>query len=211
VLCVGLTGILGAGKSTVGRVLSGLGAVVIDADQVEREVLGPGTVGEREVLAHFAGAGQAVARPDGSLDRGGLAKVVFSDPELRKALEAISHPLIEEAVSARVARVAAELPTAVVVIELPLLDADRRLRYRLDFVVLVDAPEELAVGRAVRQRGMSEQDVRARLAAQPSQAERRAVADRVLTNTGSREELEAAVGQLWASLSVMAARRARRG
>ena len=109
------------------------------------------------------------------------------------------------------ARVAAELPTAVVVIELPLLDADRRLRYHLDFVVLVDAPEELAVGRAVRQRGMSEQDVRARLAAQPSQAERRAVADRVFTNTGSREELEAAVGQLWASLSVMAARRSRSG
>ena len=147
VLCVGLTGILGAGKSTVGRVLAGLGAVVIDADQVEREVLAPGTAGEREVLEHFAGAGQAVARPDGTLDRGALARVVFSDPELRKALEAISHPLIEESVSARVARVAAELPTAVVVIELPLLDADRRLRYHLDFVVLVDAPEEVAVGR----------------------------------------------------------------
>jgi dephospho-CoA kinase len=181
------------------------GAVVIDADDVARQVMAPGTVAEREVLEHFARAGRPVAGEDGSIDRGALAKAAFGDPALRLALEALSHPLIEQEVRARVERLSAELPTGVVVVELPLLDADRRRRYGLDVVVLVEAPEELAVDRAVSQRAMSEQDVRARIAAQPSLAERRVVADRVLNNAGSRQDLAAAVDELWAWLSALAA------
>jgi dephospho-CoA kinase len=224
VLCVGLTGGIGAGKSTVGRALANRGATVIDADQVAREVIAPGSPGERAVLERF---GPGVAGPDGHIDRGALAGVVFADPAERLALEAITHPLIRQELTRRVAslslqdaslrRQSASLrprdaslrtqrggPAApgtagtgqVVVIELPLLDKDSRTTYHLDVVVLVEAPVEVALARSV-QRGMSEADARARMAAQPTNAERRSVADRALVNDGDRAHLEAAVDDLW--------------
>jgi dephospho-CoA kinase len=186
---VGLTGSLGSGKSTVGRALAARGATVIDADEVARRVVAPGTAGEQAVLARF---GPAVTAPDGHLDRKALAAVVFADPGERRALEAITHPLVR-------GQMAQELSSArapVVVIELPLLTASGRRQYDLDRVVLVEAPEDLAVSRAVS-RGMAEQDVRARIAAQPSDADRRAAADRVLVNDGDRAQLEQAVDELW--------------
>lgn len=186
---VGLTGGLGSGKSTVGKALAAKGAVVIDADEVARRLVAPGTPGEQAVLDRF---GAGVMDPDGHIDRKALAAVVFADPAERRALEAITHPLVHD----EIARALSSLRAPVVVIELPLLTMDGRDRYHLDVVVLVDTPEDAAVSRAVT-RGMAEQDARARIAAQPTDAERRAAADRVLVNDGDEAALERAVDELW--------------
>ncbi len=196
-LCAGLTGDLGAGKSAIGQALQARGAWVIDADEVGRQVLGPGSVGEQAVLARF---GPAVAAASGSLDRQALARVVFADAGARRALESITHPLIEQEVARRVAG----LPEGVVVIELPLLDAHSRRRLGLDVVVLVEAPQEVKLRRAVANRGMTEHDARARLAVQPAGHARRGLADRVVVNAGTREDLEALADELWAWLVSLA-------
>ncbi len=198
VLRVGLTGTLGAGKSTVGKAMATRGAVVIDADQVARDVTAQGSPGERALLEHFGDRATARSGPAGEpphLDRRRLADIVFSDATERLALEAITHPLIRTEVLRRVALAPAEI----VVIEIPLLDKSRRFDYGLDVVVLMDAPEKVAVQRALA-RGMTETGARARMAAQPSGAERRLLADRVLVNDGSMEDLESAVDELWAWL-----------
>jgi dephospho-CoA kinase len=195
VLRVGLTGTLGAGKSTVGKALAARGAIVIDADQVARDVTAQGSPGERAVLEHFGDRATAGSSPAGEpphLDRNRLADIVFADTSERLALEAITHPLIRTEVLRRVALAPAE----VVVIEIPLLDKSRRFDYGLDVVVLIDAPEQVAVQRAVA-RGLTETGARARMAAQPSGAVRRLLADRVLVNDGSLEDLEGAVDKLW--------------
>lgn len=191
-LVVGLTGGLGAGKSTVGRALAARGAVVIEADEVARQVIAPGSTGERAVLGHF---GPGVAGPDGAIDRAALARLVFSSPPDRLALEAITHPLIRDEVARRVAAAGAA-GQDVVVVELPLLNVARRQQYRLDVVVVVDAPTEVAVARAVA-RGMNEDDARNRLAALPTNDERHSIADRVLVNAMGLEELGAQVSELW--------------
>lgn len=170
---------------------------MIDADQVARQVLARGGPGERAVVERF---GPRVVAGDGSLDRRALAQMVFAEADARLALEEITHPLIEREVARRVAA----LPGGVVVIELPLLDGDRRRRFGLDVVVLVEAPKELEVERAVAQRGMAEADVWARLAAQPGPGARRSVADRVIVNDGSREALQAAADELWEWLANLA-------
>jgi len=195
VLRVGLTGTLGAGKSTVGKALAARGAIVIDADQVARDVTAQGSPGERAVLEHFGDRAAARPGPAGEpphLDRKRLGDIVFSDASDRLALEAITHPLIRSEVLRRVALAQAE----VVVIEIPLLDKSRRSDYGLDAVVLIDAPEKVAVQRAVA-RGLTETGARARIAAQPSDADRRLLADRVLVNDGSMDDLESAVDDLW--------------
>jgi dephospho-CoA kinase len=192
----GLTGSLGAGKSTVAKALAARGAIVIDADQVAHEVTAPGSPGELAVLERFGD--RAAVRSSGDspttrqLDRRALADIVFSDASERTALEAITHPLIR----AEVMRRSAEVANGVVVIELPLLDKSRKSDYGIDVVVLVDAPGQLAIERAIG-RGMSEAQARARVAAQPSTEERRLLADRVLLNDGSLGQLERAVDALW--------------
>jgi dephospho-CoA kinase len=166
--------------------------VVIDADQVARHVLAPGSPGERAVLAHF---GPTVVGPHQDVDRAALARLVFSSPVDRRALEAITHPLIRDEVTKGIAAARAA-GAQVVVVELPLLDGARRRQYALDVAVLVDAPEAVAVRRAV-ERGMPEADVRARMAAQPSPEERGAATDRVLTNDGGPTDLDDQVAGLW--------------
>jgi dephospho-CoA kinase len=189
VLRVGLTGGAGAGKSTVAALLRELGAVVIDADALAREVLEPGSEGLREVVAAF---GNGVLRADGALDRAALATVVFADPAQRRRLEAISHPRI----AARTAELLAAAPEdAVVVHDVPLL-VEKGMAPAYDLVVVVDAPVEQRVARLV-DRGLTEADARARIEAQATTAERRAVADVWLDNTGSPDELRAAVHELW--------------
>ncbi|HXW79890.1 MAG TPA: dephospho-CoA kinase, partial [Acidimicrobiales bacterium] len=171
--------------------------VVIDADQVARDVVAPGSAGERAVLERF---GPGVRGPDGHLDRAALASIVFADATERLALEAITHPLIRGEIDRRLANFEASAggaePPGVAVVELPLLDRRRQREYSFDVVVVIDAPEEVAVQRSVR-RGMSEQDARARLAAQPTPAQRLALADRALVNDGDLEQLEKAVDDLW--------------
>jgi dephospho-CoA kinase len=195
-LLVGLSGGIGSGKSTVGRALAARGAEVIDVDDVGRDILARGSEGERSVLAHF---GSRVASPGGGLDRQALATIVFADGGERRFLETLTHPLIHQEVTRRVAGSTA----SILVVELPLLDAARRHSYGFDVVVLVDPPEETAIRRAVA-RGMTEQDVRARIAAQPTHQQRRSVADRVVANTGTLEALEAELSELWAWLVVVA-------
>jgi dephospho-CoA kinase len=196
-LKVGLTGGIGAGKSEVSRLLAELGAVVVDADRIAREVVEPGTDGLRAVVAEF---GDGVLEPDGSLDRAALGAVVFADPERLAALNAVVHPLV----AARSAELeAAAGPGAVVVHDVPLL-AENGLADLYDKVLVVDASEETRLDRLVRRRGMSESDARARMAAQATREERLAVADLVIDNDGPLDALEPQVREAWSALTAPA-------
>lgn len=197
-LKIGLTGGIGAGKSEVSRLLASYGAVLVDADRIAREVVAPGTEGLAAVVAEF---GEDVLTPDGSLDRPGLGAIVFSDPERRKALNAIVHPLVGR--RSRELEEAAG-PGAVVVHDVPLL-AENGLAPLYDVVVVVDASPETQLDRLVRLRGMTEQDARARMAAQAGREARLAVADVVISNDGPLEELEPQVRKVWEDLSARAA------
>jgi dephospho-CoA kinase len=199
VLTVGLTGGIGAGKSVVGRRLASYGAVVIDTDDLAREVVEPGTVGFDSVVARF---GPRVIAADGTLDRAQLATEVFSDPAARDHLNAIVHPLV----AARAAELTARAPAdAVVVHEVPLL-VEIGWADRYDIVVVVVADPQTAVDPGVRSRGMSADDAWARVHTQLSDDDRVAVADHVIRNSGDQEALDAAVGELWAALRLAAAR-----
>lgn len=186
---VGLTGGVASGKSTVSSILRELGAVVIDADQLARDVVARGTAGLEAVVAEF---GPEVLTPDGDLDRPAVAKLVFADEDARRRLEGIIHPLV----FAEVARLEQEAPPgALVVHDIPLLAESGRAD-TFDAVVVVDAPEEIQVERAVRDRGWTREEARARIAAQASREQRRAVATYVIENTGSLEELRAQVEEV---------------
>lgn len=197
-LKVGLTGGTGAGKSTVAEALRARGAVVVDADAVAREVVAAGTPGLAEVVQAF---GPAVLRPDGTLDRAALGEVVFADPARRAVLNAIVHPRVAERTAELVG---AAPPDAIVVHDVPLL-VENGLAPAYDVVVVVDAPAETQVRRLVRHRGLTEEQARARVAAQASREERRAVADVVLDGGGSIEDLHAQVARLWDDLRRRAA------
>ena len=189
-LRIGLTGGIGSGKSTVSALLAARGAVIVDADRIAREVVEPGTPGLEAVVAAF---GPGVLTPEGALDRPALAAVVFADPDARRRLDGIVHPLVR----ARAAElVAAAPPDAVVVQDVPLLvETGQASSY--DLVLVVEADLDTRVRRLVG-RGVSEEDARARIAAQATDEQRRAVADVVLDNSGTVEELEAQVERFWA-------------
>ena len=189
---VGLSGGVGSGKSTVAAMLAEHGAVVIDADAIAREVVEPGTPGFDAVVAEF---GDAVVQ-DGRLDRAALAKIVFNDDDARARLNAIVHPLVGE----RTGQLMAEAPDgAVLVYDVPLL-VESGLADGFDTVVIVLAPQDVRL-RRLAARGMPEDDARARMAKQATDDERRAVADEVVTNDGTREQLQAQVDALWARLT----------
>ena len=188
-LRIGLTGGIGSGKSTVSALLAARGAVVIDADRIAREVVEPGTPGLAAVVEAF---GPDLLGADGSLDRPALAAIVFGDPEARKRLDGIVHPLVRS----RAAELAAAAPEdAVVVHDVPLLvETGQAASY--DLVLVVQADPETRVFRLV-QRGLTEADARARMAAQATDEQRRAVADVVLDNGGTEAELAAQVNRFW--------------
>ncbi len=189
---IGLTGGIGSGKSTVSAMLSELGARVIDADAIAREVVAPGTEGLAELVATF---GPQILAPDHSLDRTALADIVFADPDARDSLNAITHPRI----AARTAELIADFPhDAVMVHDIPLL-VEVGLQDAYDVVLVVDAPDELRVQRLV-DRGLSEEDARARIASQAPRAQRLAAADVVIDNSGTLEELRTQVLQAWPTL-----------
>jgi dephospho-CoA kinase len=191
VITVGLTGGIGAGKSEVARLLAGHGAVVIDADELAREAVAPGTPGLAAVVAEF---GPEVLAADGSLDRAALGEIVFSDPRRRAALEKIVHPYVGR----RSAQLMAAAPAdAVVVYDVPLL-VEKGLQDGYDVVVVVDAADDVRLRRLVDGRGMPEADARARMAAQASRPARLAVADHVVPNSGGLDQLAAEVDALWA-------------
>ncbi len=188
-LRIGLTGGIGSGKSTVSALLAQRGAVVVDADRIAREVLEPGTPGLAQVVDAF---GEAVLATDGSLDRQALAAIVFADPDARAELDGIVHPLVR----ARTAELVAAVPEgSVVVNDVPLL-VETGQQGSYDLVLVVAADSETRVSRLVH-RGLTAEDARARIAAQASDEQRRAVADVVLDNSGTREQLAEQVDRFW--------------
>ncbi|WP_030348041.1 dephospho-CoA kinase [Streptomyces sp. NRRL S-1022] len=197
-LTVGLTGGIGAGKSEVSRLFVQHGAVLIDADRIAREVVAPGTPGLAAVVDAF---GADILAADGSLDRPRLGSVVFADPEKLAVLNAIVHPLV----GARSRELeSAAAPDAVVVHDVPLL-TENGLAPLYDVVVVVDATPGTQLDRLVRLRGMTEEDARARMAAQATREQRREIADIVIDNDVPLDALEKRVAEVWDDL----ARRAR--
>ncbi|MEU6522330.1 dephospho-CoA kinase [Streptomyces sp. NPDC046924] len=192
-LTVGLTGGIGAGKSEVSRLLVECGAVLIDADRIAREVVAPGTPGLTAVVESF---GEGVLAEDGGLDRPRLGSIVFADPEKLAVLNSIVHPLVG-ARSRELEEAAAE--DAVVVHDVPLL-TENGLAPRYDLVIVVDASAETQLDRLTGRRGMSEQDARARMAAQATREQRREIADIVIDNDVPLEELARRVKDVWAEL-----------
>ncbi|MCW2704482.1 MAG: dephospho-CoA kinase [Blastococcus sp.] len=189
VLRIGLTGGIGSGKSTVSRLLAERGAVIVDADAIARKVVEPGTPGLAAVVEAF---GAGVLAADGSLNRPGLAAVVFADPEARRTLDAIVHPLVR----ARAIEIAAAAPPdAVVVNDVPLL-AETGQASSYDVVLVVETDPGTRIARLV-QRGLTAEDARARIAVQATDEQRRAIADVVLDNSGTPEQLAAQVDRFW--------------
>lgn len=201
-LVVGLTGGIGSGKSEVSKRLAVLGAVVIDADKVAREVVERGSPGLESVVAEF---GEAVLQADGSLDREGLGRIVFNDPDKLGRLNGIVHPLVGERIATMMADVEQNHPDAIVVYDVPLL-VENDLQDRYDVVVVVDVDPPTQLRRLVEQRGMTEADARSRMAAQATREDRLAVADVVVDNTGDLDELDRSVRQVWADLAARAGR-----
>ena len=195
-LLVGLTGGIGSGKSTVARLLEERGAVVFDADLLAREAVEPGTAGHGAVIERF---GADVLAPGGELDREALASIVFADPSARRDLEQIVHP--------EVRRLFAEGSEAfrdtdrVVVFSAPLL-VETGMHTAFEILVVVSATVATQIERLMRQRGMSEASIRARIDAQAPLEDKAAVADFLVDNEGTLDELESQVERLWNDLSV---------
>ncbi|MEY9212896.1 dephospho-CoA kinase [Thermobifida halotolerans] len=198
-LKVGLTGGIGSGKSSVARRLAERGALVIDADAIAREVVEPGTPALAEIVAEF---GEQVLTPDGALDRPRLGETVFADEAKLARLNAIVHPRVGERTRELTERAG---EGTIVVYDVPLL-VENGLADLYDVVVVVDTPVETQVERVVANRGMPEEQVRARIRAQADREERRSVADIVVDNSGSEQDLDARVAEVWAELQRRAAK-----
>lgn len=190
---VGLTGGIASGKSTVSAQLRELGAVVIDADQLAREVVAKGTPGLAAVVEAF---GQELLTPDGELDRPRMGALVFGDETQRRRLEAIVHPLVFE----RYAELEASAPQdGIVVHDIPLLVESGRAA-EFDAVIVVDAPTDLQVERMVRNRGWTADEALARIAAQATREQRNAVATYLIDNTRTVEDLRQRVTEVFEEL-----------
>ncbi|GAB1817529.1 dephospho-CoA kinase [Herbidospora sp. RD11066] len=191
---IGLTGGIGSGKSEASKRLAARGAVVIDADKIAREVVEPGTEGLAEIVAAF---GTEVLRPDGALDREKLGSIVFSDAEKLTTLNGIVHPKVGE----RVQQLLDDVPEGgVIVYDVPLL-AENKLAPTFDHVIVVDTDDETRIRRLAENRGMSESDARARIAAQASREERLSIADTVIDNNGTVDDLDRQIDEAWARLT----------
>jgi dephospho-CoA kinase len=199
-LAVGLTGGIGSGKSAVADLLVERGAVLIDADQVARDVVAPGGPAYQPLIDRF---GPEILDAGGAIDRKALAAIAFADDESRLALNAITHPAIGVAMIE--ARDALADTDDIVVLAIPLLTAVHRETVKLHKVVVVDCPTDVALERLLSQRGFDRSDAEARIRAQISRQERVKEADYVLDNSGDREALEAEVATLWDWLQAAAA------
>ncbi len=191
---VGLTGGIASGKSTVSSILRELGAIVIDADQLAKDVVAKGTPGLAAVVEEF---GPEMLTPEGELDRPRMGELVFADESARRRLEAIVHPLVFE----RYAELEGTAPPdAIVVHDIPLLVESGRAE-EFDAVIVVDAHEDHQLERMVRDRGWTEEHARSRIAAQATREQRRAVATYLIENTGTREDLRHKVTEVFAELA----------
>ena len=190
-MLIGLTGGIGAGKSTVAAGFARRGAVVIDADAISKQVVEPGGAALDAIVERF---GAGVLDDTGALDRASLADIVFSDPSARADLEGIIHPVVRAEI---IRRAAAEPADAMVVIDIPLLDAEGAKAY--DAVVVVESTEEARLARLV-ERGMDPEGAKARMRVQVGDDERRAFATYVIDNTGDRSQLEREMDRVWSGL-----------
>lgn len=195
-ISVGLTGGIGSGKSEVSRLLAERGAVVVDADQVAREVVEPGTTGLARLVEEF---GPEVLRGDGTLDRAALGARVFADPVALAHLNTIVHPLVGER-TAELLEQARASGAEVVVHDVPLL-VENGLAPMYDVVVVVAATPQTQLDRLIRLRGMTEQEARQRIDAQAPLTDKLALATHVITNGGALDDLAPQVEQLWAELT----------
>jgi dephospho-CoA kinase len=194
---IGLSGGIGAGKSTVAAMLAERGALVIDADRVGHEVYQPGTEGFRQVKGAF---GARIVGPDGTIDRRVLGAIVFDDPAALARLNAIVHPLIVAELGRRIAAARRENVARPIVVEAAIL-AEAGWRGLFDRLWVVTARPETAIARVVASRGLAREDVERRLAAQMPEVERRRLADLVIENDGTPGELRAAVERAWQTLA----------
>lgn len=203
-LKIGLTGGIASGKSLVASRLQELGALLIDADLIARQVVEPGTAGLDRIVEAF---GRGILDEEGRLDRPKLGSIVFHDPSQREVLNGIVHPLVREAAAAMMAGAGAG---DIVVQDIPLLvETGQGSKFHL--VVVVDAPDDLRVQRMVELRGMTPEDARSRMAAQATRKDRNAAADVILDNAATREELLATVDGLWEQRLVPFAENIKRG
>jgi dephospho-CoA kinase len=198
VLLVALTGGIGSGKSTVARMLSEFGAVVIDADELARAAVDPATPGLVKVVDRF---GSGILGAGGELDREALARIVFDDEDARRGLEAIVHPEVARLLAERVEPYRAT--DALVVYDVPLL-AETGTASVFDRVITVSAPEPVRAQRLASERGMDPEEARRRMAAQASDADREAIADLVITNDGSLRDLYVQMEDVWRRLAAWA-------
>jgi dephospho-CoA kinase len=192
---IGLTGGIASGKSVVAAIFRELGAEVIEADCVARDVVAPGSPILREIAAAM---GSSLVLSDGTLDRRALAARVFSDPEARRALNAITHPEIRKRILEAIAQIGRRRPDALVIVDLPLLlDVTPASAYPLDGIVVVYADEATQLQRLMRRDGLGEEDARRRLAAQRPLSEKVPEATWVIDNSGSPEATREQVLALW--------------
>jgi dephospho-CoA kinase len=194
-ILVGLTGGIGSGKTTVARMLASHGAVIVDADELARAALEPGTRAYKHVSDLF---GEQILGPDGRIDRQALAAVVFSDEEKRRALESITHPEVFRLLAETVEKF--RETNDVVVFDAPLI-IETGFHEAVDVLVVVTAPVEQRIERVRRDRAMSEAEAAVRMAAQVDPEARDAAADVLIHNDGDVDELQARVDELWADLS----------
>jgi dephospho-CoA kinase len=200
---VGVTGGIASGKSTVADILRKFDNEIIDADDIAREVVLPGSDGLSKVVAEF---GPQILEKDGSLSRAELAKLVFEDPERRLTLEGILHPLI----TARTLERISQSKSDIVIYVVPLL-VEAKVDYPFDFVVTIEAGTDNQIRRLIENRGMSFEDANARIAAQASEAERVARADIRIDGSLGLADLEVAVSKLWSQVQVLAAKKVDHG
>jgi dephospho-CoA kinase len=192
---VGLTGGIGAGKSTVARMLASRGVVIVDSDAIAREVVAPGTAGLAEIVDAF---GPGVLHPDGSLDRPGLGRIVFNDANALRRLEQITHPRITVQ-SARLIDDAEAAGAPVLVHDIPLL-VENGLPETFEAVIVVEAPDELRLER-LAERGLPRDQALERMKAQATNEQRREAATYLIINDGSTDDLRARVDEVWEALA----------
>jgi len=204
-MLVALTGGIASGKSTVARRLRELGAVVVDADQVARDVVEPGTPALARIADEFGGS---VIAADGSLDRAAMGAIIFGDEAARRALNAITHPAVGERSRALFAAARDADPDGVVVYDVPLLvnEKGEGRASEFDRVIVVTADEETRVRRLIDLRGLDEADARRRIASQAPESARLAIADDVIDANGTLEETLAQVDALWPTLRAVGGR-----
>ncbi|MBG7604270.1 MAG: dephospho-CoA kinase [Actinobacteria bacterium] len=194
-IVVGLTGGIGAGKSTVSSMLAERGAAIVDADQIARDLQAPGSLVLTSMAERFGA--QIINSDDGSLDRAAVAQIVFSDEQALKDLNGIVHPAMQDEIQRQIDE--HRDTDRIVVLDFPLLGENPRKG--LSATIVVDIPVEVAVQRLVDQRGMDEDDARARITSQISREERLATATHVLDNGGDMAMLSGQVDELWTGLS----------